>query len=106
LALASLTGGDRSIGIVRLRTKTTEFSLDVQLLLCILFKAIIAEPQKQPLTANGSETFISRQRLGKNVPPATDTQVTIEVLLEIVFNTRPVQKGLYGRQLGATKSVL
>jgi hypothetical protein len=27
LALASLTGGDRSIGIVRLRTKTTEFSL-------------------------------------------------------------------------------
>jgi hypothetical protein len=25
LALASLTGGDRSIGIVRLRTKTTEF---------------------------------------------------------------------------------
>jgi hypothetical protein len=27
LALASLTGGDRSIGIVRLRTKTTEFFL-------------------------------------------------------------------------------
>jgi hypothetical protein len=25
LALASLTGGDRSIGIVRLRTKTTEY---------------------------------------------------------------------------------
>jgi hypothetical protein len=25
LALASLTGGDRSIGIVRLRTKTTDF---------------------------------------------------------------------------------
>jgi hypothetical protein len=25
LALASLTGGDRSIGIVLLRTKTTEF---------------------------------------------------------------------------------
>jgi hypothetical protein len=25
LALASLTGGDRSVGIVRLRTKTTEF---------------------------------------------------------------------------------
>jgi hypothetical protein len=27
LALASLTGGDRSIGIVRWRTKTTEFFL-------------------------------------------------------------------------------
>jgi hypothetical protein len=27
LALASLTGGDRSIGIVRLRTKTTDFFL-------------------------------------------------------------------------------
>jgi hypothetical protein len=27
LALASLTGGDRSIGIVRLRTKTTEWAL-------------------------------------------------------------------------------
>jgi hypothetical protein len=25
LALASLTGGDRSIGILRLRTKTTDF---------------------------------------------------------------------------------
>jgi hypothetical protein len=30
LALASLTGGDRSIGIVRLRTKTTEFSFLIQ----------------------------------------------------------------------------
>jgi hypothetical protein len=30
LALASLTGGDRSIGIVRLRTKTTEFFFSIK----------------------------------------------------------------------------
>jgi hypothetical protein len=49
---------------------------------------------EQSLLANGSETtFVSRQRLRKHVPAATDTHATIEVLLEIVFSTRSVQKG-------------
>jgi hypothetical protein len=36
---------------------------------------------------------VSRQRLGKHVPAATDTHATIEVLLEIVFPTRSMQRG-------------
>jgi hypothetical protein len=51
------------------------------------------EPEKQPLLANGSEsTFVSKQRLGKHVPAATDTHATIEILLETVFSTRSVQR--------------
>jgi hypothetical protein len=46
-------------------------------------KARTAEPEKQPLLANGSETiFVSRQRLGKHVTTATDTGATIEVRLK------------------------
>jgi hypothetical protein len=37
---------------------------------------------------------VSRQRLGKHVPAATDTHKTIDVLLETVFSTRSVLKGL------------
>jgi hypothetical protein len=33
------------------------------------------------------------ERLGKNVPAATDTHATIEVLLKTVFSTRSVQRG-------------
>jgi ParB-like chromosome segregation protein Spo0J len=59
-----------------------------------LLKARTVEPEKQSLLANGSETiFVSRQRLGKHVPAAMDTYVTIEVLLETVFSTRSVQRG-------------
>jgi hypothetical protein len=36
---------------------------------------------------------VSRQRLSKNIPAATDTHATIEVLLETVFSTRSVQRG-------------
>jgi hypothetical protein len=44
-----------------------------------LLKARTVEPEKQPLPTNGSETtFVSRQRLGKHVPAATDTHATIE----------------------------
>jgi hypothetical protein len=58
-----------------------------------LLKARTVEPEKQPLLANGSETtFVSIQRLGKQVPAAMDTHVTIEVLLEILFSTRSVQR--------------
>jgi hypothetical protein len=43
---------------------------------------------KQPLLANGSETkHFSRQRLGKQVPAATNKYATIET----VFSTRSVQ---------------
>jgi hypothetical protein len=52
------------------------------------------EPEKQPLLVNDSETtFVSRQRLGKDVPGAMDTHVTIEVVLETVFLTGFVQMG-------------
>jgi hypothetical protein len=44
------------------------------------------EPEKQPMLANGSETtFVSRQRLGKHVPPATHARATTELLFETVF---------------------
>jgi hypothetical protein len=44
-----------------------------------LLKARSVEPEKQPLLAKGSETtFVSRQRVGKHVPAATDTYVTEE----------------------------
>jgi hypothetical protein len=58
-----------------------------------LLEARTLEPEKQPLLANGSETFVSRQRLRKHVPTTTDTHATIEVLLETVFSARSVQKG-------------
>jgi hypothetical protein len=39
-----------------------------------LLKARTVEPEKHPLLVNGSETtLVSRQRLGKHVPVATDT---------------------------------
>jgi hypothetical protein len=60
-----------------------------------LLEARTVEPEKQPLLANGSETtFVSRQRLGKHVPAATDKHKTIEVLLETVFSTVINAKGL------------
>jgi hypothetical protein len=59
-----------------------------------LLEARTVEPEKQPLLANGSETtFVSRQRLGKHIPAATDTHGTIEVFLETVTSTRSVHKG-------------
>jgi hypothetical protein len=50
-----------------------------------LLIARTVEPEKQPLVANGSETFVSRKRLGKHVPAAMDTHATIEILLDMVF---------------------
>jgi hypothetical protein len=47
-------------------------------------KAGIVEPEK---------TSITRQRLGKQVPAATDTQATAEELLEMMFPIRSVQSG-------------
>jgi hypothetical protein len=71
-----------------------------------LLKARIVEPGKQQLLENSSETtFVSRQRLGKHVPAATDTYVTIKVLLETVFLLVPC-KGVVRKIIGATESVL
>jgi hypothetical protein len=36
---------------------------------------------------------ISRQRMGKHVPAATNTNTARELLLETVFSTRSVQNG-------------
>jgi hypothetical protein len=36
---------------------------------------------------------ISRQRMGKHFPAATNTHTTIELLLETEFSTRSVQSG-------------
>jgi hypothetical protein len=59
-----------------------------------LLKAKIVEPEKQPLLANGSETtFVSRLRLSKHTPAATDKHATIEMLLKTVFSTRSMQTG-------------
>jgi hypothetical protein len=58
-----------------------------------LLKARTVESEKQPLLTNGSETTsVSRSRLGKHVPAATDTHATIKVLLETVFSTRYVPR--------------
>jgi hypothetical protein len=60
-----------------------------------LFKARTVEPEQEPLLANSSETtFVSKQRLGKHVPAATGTHAIIEVLLETVFSTRSVKRGI------------
>jgi stage III sporulation protein SpoIIIAA len=69
------------------------------------------EPEKQPLLANGSETtFVSKQRLGKHVPAATDTHATIEELLETVFYTRSVQRGYkednWGNRVSSVREVV
>jgi hypothetical protein len=37
---------------------------------------------------------VSRHRIGKYVPVATNTHATIELLLETVFSTRSVQNSL------------
>jgi hypothetical protein len=57
-------------------------------------KARAVEPKKLPLLVNGSQTFVSRQRLGKYVPAAKDTHATIKVMLEGAFSTRSVQKAI------------
>jgi hypothetical protein len=60
--------------------------------------------EKQPLLANGSETtFVSRLRLGKQVPTATDTHAIIVVLLETVFSTRSMQRSYIEGTTGRKK---
>jgi hypothetical protein len=43
------------------------------------------------LETNGVMQPVSRQRIGKHVPAATNTFTTIELLLKTVFSARPVQ---------------
>jgi hypothetical protein len=53
-----------------------------------LLKERTVELEKEPLSANGSQTtFVSRQRLGKHIPAATDEHVTIEIMLEMRVST-------------------
>jgi hypothetical protein len=42
---------------------------------------------------NGIMQHVSRQRIGKHVPVATNTHRTIELLLEKKFSTRSVESG-------------
>jgi hypothetical protein len=43
---------------------------------------------------------VSRQRIGKQVPAAKNTNTTIELLLETVYSTRSVQSGYKENQWG------
>jgi hypothetical protein len=71
-----------------------------------LLKARAVEPEKYLFLANGSETtFVSRQRLGKHVPAATDTHATTEILLETTFLLDPC-KGVIRKTTGTTESAL
>jgi hypothetical protein len=52
----------------------------------------------EPLLCNDREISkynraVSRQRLNKQVPAATNTHATIEILLEMMFATRSVARG-------------
>jgi hypothetical protein len=47
----------------------------------------------EPLMANSSETFVSRQWLGNHISAATDTHATVEVQLEMLFSALSVQRG-------------
>jgi hypothetical protein len=75
-----------------------------------LLKARTVESEKQPLLVNGAETtFVSRQRLGKHVPVATDTHATIELLLETVFSTRSARvckKDKWGNQVSSVRETV
>jgi hypothetical protein len=42
---------------------------------------------------------LARQRLGTHVPAATNTQATIEILLETMFSIRSVHGGYKRREL-------
>jgi hypothetical protein len=61
--------GKRPLGSLRCRWEDNNVAY--------LLKVRIVAPDKQPLLANGSETtFVSKQRLGKHVPAATDRHAT------------------------------
>jgi hypothetical protein len=45
------------------------------------------------------KTSIARQRLGKHVPAATNTQTTIEIFSETMFSARSMQRGYKRREL-------
>jgi hypothetical protein len=48
---------------------------------------------------------ISRQRIGKHVPIATNTNKTMELMLETVFPTRSVQSGYKEDNWGSPVSI-
>jgi hypothetical protein len=68
-----------------------------------LLRARIMLPEKQPLLASDSKMiFVSRQRLGKHVPAATDAHSTIDVLCFLLGQF----KGVIRKTNGVTESVL
>jgi hypothetical protein len=71
-----------------------------------LLKAMTVEPGKQPLLANVSETiFVSRQRLGKQVPAATATHAIIMYFWKRCFLLGPCKR-VIRKTSWATKSIL
>jgi hypothetical protein len=53
----------------------------------------------EDLNSEVEEIFFARQGPGKHVPAATNTQATIEILLETMFSIRSLQRGYKGREL-------
>jgi hypothetical protein len=51
-------------------------------------------------TNNGVMQPVSRQRIGKHIPAATNIHSTLELLLETVFSTRFMQRGYKGDNWG------
>jgi hypothetical protein len=54
---------------------------------------------------NGVMQSVSRQRIGTHVPAATNTDTTIELLLETVFSSRYVQSGYKEDNWGGPVSI-
>jgi hypothetical protein len=73
-----------------IQTFETCFSTIYFNLVAYFLKARTVNPE-EPLPANGSQPFVSRQRRGKNVPTVTDTHATTVVLLETAISTQSVQ---------------
>jgi hypothetical protein len=64
--------------------------MKIKHIVAYLLKARNAEPEKQTLLVNDSETtFVSKQRPGEDDPAATNTHATIEALLETVLLLSP-----------------
>jgi hypothetical protein len=102
LALTSPTGGGRWVGIVRLRTKATEFVVVIIIIIIIIITAYrpVAKRwlcKQWPLLYNARKIQalnnrtgmqpVSRQRIGKHA------SATIKWLFETVFSVRSVRSG-------------
>jgi hypothetical protein len=100
LAITSPTIGGRSVGIVRSRTKSTEFNFryvyhgtwahlngvlhkslpSVCVSVCVAFPSLLGK-----VSVNCIPPFISRQRIGKHVPVATNTRSNRIIAGRVIF---------------------